>query len=158
MSGPAQKCGLRNEPLRRWTKFATRRSSTRLLRAPTLTLTLSRQCRMSGQETRMPAAAHNRHNRRWVTAALIGLTVPLLTFSTATHAAFADTDDQKLSQLQQSAASAASDIGVRDASAEKAAEALAKIRTQVATANGALASANKVLSSAQKVLIGKRNA
>jgi murein DD-endopeptidase MepM/ murein hydrolase activator NlpD len=106
----------------------------------------------------MPAAAPNRHTRRWVAAALIGLTVPFVAFGTSTHAAYADTDDQKLSQLQQDAASAASDIGVRDASAEKAAAALAKIRTQVATANTALASANKVLGAAQKVLSGKRNA
>src|ERR1700712_2234883 len=104
----------------------------------------------------MPAAAHNRRNRRWVAAALIGLTVPLATLGGSTHPAYADNDQQKLSQLQQDAASAASDIGVRDASADKAGAAPAKITLQVAAANKSLSSANHDLGAAQKVLTSRQ--
>jgi murein DD-endopeptidase MepM/ murein hydrolase activator NlpD len=105
----------------------------------------------------MPVAAPTRRGRRWLAAALVGIAVPVAVFSGAGHAAFAQSDEQKLSQLQQDAANAASDIGVRDAAAEKAAAALAKIRLQVATANAALTSANRELGAAQRVLTTKRN-
>ncbi|MCW2546804.1 MAG: hypothetical protein JWN96_1264, partial [Mycobacterium sp.] len=106
----------------------------------------------------MPVAARSRRNRRWVAAALIGLAVPIVTFGGSAHPAYADTDQQKLSQLQKDAASAASDIGVRDAAADKAAATLAKIRTQVAAANASLTSANQDLRAAQKVLNSRQAA
>jgi murein DD-endopeptidase MepM/ murein hydrolase activator NlpD len=104
----------------------------------------------------MPVAAHNRRQRRWVSAALIGLTVPIVVFGGISHPAFAETDDQKLQELQQDAAGAASDIGVRDAAAQKAAAALAKVQTQVASAKQDLASANHDLDAAQTVLNSRR--
>jgi murein DD-endopeptidase MepM/ murein hydrolase activator NlpD len=105
----------------------------------------------------MPVAASTRRGRRWIAAALVSITVPIVVFSGAVDPASAQTDDQKLSQLQQDAASAASDIGVRDAAAEKAAAALATIRTQLAAANATLTSANRDLGAAQRVLTTKRN-
>ena len=105
----------------------------------------------------MPVAASTRRGRRWIAAALVGLTVPIAVFTGAVHPAFGETDAQKLSQLQQDAASAASDIGVRDAAAEKAAAELATIRTQLAAANATLTSANRDLDAAQRVLTTKRD-
>ena len=105
----------------------------------------------------MPVAASIRRGRRSVAAALVGVTVPILIFTGAVHPAFAESDNQKLAQLQQDAAAAASDIGVRDAAAEKAASALASIRTQLAAANETLTSANRDLGAAQRALTTKRN-
>lgn len=106
----------------------------------------------------MTAAARARRQRRWVAAALVGLTVPIVAFGGATHPAYAGSDQQKLSQLQHDAAGAADDIGVRDAQAQKAALALAKIQARVADAKQALSSANNSLHTAQIVLDTRRTA
>jgi murein DD-endopeptidase MepM/ murein hydrolase activator NlpD len=100
----------------------------------------------------MPAAAPTRRRRRWLAAALVGLTAPVLVISGGSSAAFATTDAQRLAQLQQESSSAATDIGVRDAAADKAALALAQITVKIDAANKKLASANKALHTAQSLL------
>ena len=105
----------------------------------------------------MPASAHPRSRRKWVSGALVALTTPLLLLGSGSHPAFAITDQQKLQQLQQDAGSAATDIGVRDEAAEKAALALLEIQAKVATARTTLAGANRNLAKAQKVLAAKRD-
>ena len=97
----------------------------------------------------MPAAAPVRRNRRLVAVALAALTAPILVDSSSSPAAFAATDAQKLSQLQQESTSAATDIGVTDAAAEKAALALAQINNRVSAAKHTLALANDALQKAQ---------
>jgi murein DD-endopeptidase MepM/ murein hydrolase activator NlpD len=103
----------------------------------------------------MPAAARARRRRRWLAAGLIGLTAPILAISSGPSAAFATTDAQRLAQLQQESSSAATDIGVRDAAADKAAVALAQIAVKIGTANKKLVAANQALHTAS-VLLGKR--
>ncbi len=103
----------------------------------------------------MPASARLRSRRAWVSAALVAITVPVLVLGGSSHA-YAITDQQKLSQLQQDAGSAATDIGVRDAAAERAALALLQLNAKVSTARGALASANRDLAKAEKMLMAKR--
>jgi murein DD-endopeptidase MepM/ murein hydrolase activator NlpD len=105
----------------------------------------------------MPASAVTRSRRAWVSAALVMLTTPLLVLGGSSHPAFATSDDQKLQQLQQDAGSAATDIGVRDAAAERAALALLQLEAKVATARTTLAGANRDLGKAQKVLAAKRD-
>lgn len=100
----------------------------------------------------MPAAARAGRRRRWLAAGLIGITAPLLAISGGSSAAFATTDAQRLAQLQQESSSAATDIGVRDAAADKAALALAQVTLKVATADKKLAAANKALDAAQALL------
>ena len=103
----------------------------------------------------MHASARLRSRRAWVSAALVAITVPVLVLGGSSHA-YAITDQQKLSQLQQDAGSAATDIGVRDAAAERAALALLQLNAKVSTARGALASANRDLAKAEKMLMAKR--
>lgn len=97
----------------------------------------------------MPAAAPVRRNRRLVAVALAALTAPMLVVGGSSPSAFAATDAQKLSQLQQESSSAATDIGVTDAAAQKAALALARINNQVSGAKHTLALANDTLHKAQ---------
>jgi murein DD-endopeptidase MepM/ murein hydrolase activator NlpD len=104
----------------------------------------------------MPASARLRSRRTWVSAALVAITAPVLVLGGSGHA-YAITDQQKLSQLQQDAGSAATDIGVRDAAAERAALALLQLNTKVTAARSTLASANRDLAKAQKVLAAKRD-
>jgi murein DD-endopeptidase MepM/ murein hydrolase activator NlpD len=104
----------------------------------------------------MPASARLRSRRAWVSAALVAITVPVLVLGGSSHPAYAISDQQKLSQLQQDAGSAATDIGVRDAAAERAALALLQIQAKVATARTALTGANRDLAKAQQVLAAKR--
>ncbi|HEX4015999.1 MAG TPA: peptidoglycan DD-metalloendopeptidase family protein [Frankiaceae bacterium] len=103
----------------------------------------------------MPASARLRSRRTWVSAALVAITAPVLVLGGSSHA-YAITDQQKLSQLQQDAGSAATDIGVRDAAAERAALALLQLNAKVTTARNALAGANRDLAKAQKILADKR--
>jgi murein DD-endopeptidase MepM/ murein hydrolase activator NlpD len=91
-------------------------------------------------------------------AAAIGIVTPIVALSSTAHPAFAISDEQKLSQLQQDASSAASDIGVRDAAAQNAAIALTKIRSRVDAAQKALSVANQHLRAAQATLTKKRDA
>ena len=104
----------------------------------------------------MPASARLRTRRAWVSAALVAVTVPVLVLGGSGHA-YAITDQQKLSQLQQDAGSAATDIGVRDAAAERAALALLQLNIKVSTARDELTRANRDLAKAQKVLAAKRD-
>ncbi len=104
----------------------------------------------------MLASARPRSRRAWVSAALVAFAAPALVLGGSSHPAFATSDQQKLSQLQQASGSAATDIGVRDAAAERAALALLQIKAKVATAKTTLAGANGDLAKAQKVLIAKR--
>jgi murein DD-endopeptidase MepM/ murein hydrolase activator NlpD len=109
----------------------------------------------------MPEPARPRHlgrSRKWLTAAAIGVITPIVALSSTGHPAFATTDEQKLSQLQHDASTAASDIGVRDAAAQNAAIALTKIRSRVSAAERTLASANQQLRAAQSTLTKKRDA
>ena len=103
---------------------------------------------------RRPLAGH----RRWVLAAAIAVVAPAVALSSAGPPAYAATDDQKLSQLQHDTASAASDIGVRDVAAQRAAMALAKIQTGVSTARTTLDAANLQLGAARGDLRQKRDA
>ena len=105
----------------------------------------------------MPVAVRTRRGRRWLAAGLIALTTPIVAVGSGSHPAFATTDQQKLTQLQQEASSAASDIGVRDAAAEKAALALLELKAKVSTAKTALATADRQLTAAQKVLTARRS-
>ncbi len=106
----------------------------------------------------MPVAARARLRRRLLAAALAGITAPLLVIGGGSHPAYAQTEEQRLSQLQQDAAGAADDIGVRDAAAQKAALALARLQDQVHSAEHALNGATVSLRAAQKVLVGRRAA
>jgi murein DD-endopeptidase MepM/ murein hydrolase activator NlpD len=105
----------------------------------------------------MPASAPRRSRRKWVSGALVAVTAPLLVLGGSSHPAFATTDQQKLQQLQQESGSAATDIGVRDAAAERAAIALLEIQAKVATARTTLAGANHNLAKEQKILAAKRD-
>ncbi len=104
----------------------------------------------------MSASARLRSRRTWVSAALVAITAPVLVLGGSGHA-YAITDQQKLSQLQQDAGSAATDIGVRDAAAERAALALLQLNVKVTAARNSLASANRDLAKAQTVLAAKRD-
>ncbi|HEX4429591.1 MAG TPA: M23 family metallopeptidase [Frankiaceae bacterium] len=104
----------------------------------------------------MPASARLSSRRAWVSVALVALTAPVLVLGGSSPPAYAISDQQKLSQLQQDAGSAATDIGVRDAAAERAALALLQVQAKVAAARTALAGANRELAKAQQILVAKR--
>ena len=108
----------------------------------------------------MPATAGNRalrSRRAWVSAVLVAITAPTLVLSASSRPAFAISDEQKLQQLQQDAGSAATDIGVRDAAAERAALALLQLQVKVASARQTLATANQDLAKAQQELTKRRS-
>ncbi len=104
----------------------------------------------------MLAAARSRRGRRLLAAALAALVAPIVVVGGGSHPAFATTDQQRLAQLQHDAASAADDIGVRDAAAQKAALALLQIQTRVSTAKQTLATADSELATARRLLIARR--
>jgi murein DD-endopeptidase MepM/ murein hydrolase activator NlpD len=100
--------------------------------------------------------ARLRSRRVWVSFALVAVTAPVLVLGGGSHPAFAVSDEQKLQQLQQDAAGAATDIGVRDAAEERAALALLQVQANVKKASATLATANHNLAKAQTLLVAKR--
>ncbi len=107
----------------------------------------------------MPATAASRalrSRRAWISAVLVAITAPILVLSASSRPAFAISDEQKLQQLQQDAGSAATDIGVRDAAAERAALALLQLQVKVASARQTLTTANQDLAKAQQELTARR--